>query len=153
MHTLLSQLRRHRWAQRLRYEAIYSWPGWRDCSAFNVGCWPLDADVANDPASAAEPNQIQLYAELIRTAALTPAGLKDTAVLEIAAGRGGGLAYIKKTFAPAALTGLDISRSAVRHGRARGLDMIAGSAHRLPFPDRQFDLVLSLDALVHLADR
>ncbi len=153
MKSLFAKLRRHRLAQRLRYEVIYCWPGWRNCSAFNVGHWPVEPGIANDPAFAAEPNQIQLYAELIKTAGLTPAEWKRAAVLEIAAGRGGGLAYIQKTFAPAALTGLDISRSAVRHGRRRGLPMIAGYAHRLRLPDQSFDVVLSLDALTHLADR
>jgi len=150
---LLSRLRRHRLWQRLRYEVIYSWPRWRECSAFNIGYRPLDAAIAGDPACAAEPNQIQLYAELVKTARLAPDSLRRSKVLEIAAGRGGGLAWLARAFAPAQLAGIDISRSAVRHARERGLDVRRAAADRVPFPDRSFDLVLSLEALVHLADR
>jgi ubiquinone/menaquinone biosynthesis C-methylase UbiE len=153
MQTFLTRLRRHRLAQRLRYEAIYSWPGWRHCAAFNGGYFPPDPDIAADPDFSAEPNQIALYAELIKTSGLGATELRAARVLELAAGRGGGLFYLQKRFAPAELIGMDISSAAVRHGRRRGLDLRQGSAHRLPFAAGRFDLVLALDALVHLIDR
>jgi SAM-dependent methyltransferase len=153
MQAFLTRLRRHRLAQRLRYEAIYAWPGWAGCAAFNVGHAPPDADIAGDADFVAEPNQIQLYAELLRTAAIGADGLRASAVLEIAAGRGGGLAYLKKRLAPAELIGIEPAAAGVRHGRRRGLDLRRGIGEALPFADRRFDLVLMLDALVHLAGR
>jgi SAM-dependent methyltransferase len=153
MQMVLTRLRRHRLAQRLRYEVIYSWPGWRHCAAFNVGHWPPDPDIAADPDFSAEPNQIALYAELIRTAGLDTAAWRSARVLELAAGRGGGLRYLKKRYAPAELAGVELSHAGVRHGRKLGLTMLRGPAHRLPFADGRFDVVLTLDSLNHLADR
>lgn len=153
MQNFLTRLRRHRLTQRLRYEMIYSWPSWRHCAAFNVGYWPPDADIAADPDFAAEPNQIGLYAELIRTSGLHDDELHSARVLELAAGRGGGLRYLKKRYAPAELIGVELTAAGVRHARRLGLNMLRGSAHRLPFPDARFDLVLTLDALNHMADR
>lgn len=156
MQTFLSRfvarLRRHPLAQRMRYEAIYSWPAWRG-AAFNVGYWPPDAGIAGDPDFTAEPNQIQLYAELLKTADLGERDLRSSSVLEIAAGRGGGLLYLKKRFAPAELVGVEITSAGVRHGHKLGLDMRRGAGEALPFPDGRFDLVLMLDALVHLSGR
>lgn len=146
-------LMRRRWVQRLRYEAIYAWPGWRDVSSFNGGYWPVNPDIAQDPAFAAEPNQIQLYAELFDTAGLRPGDLAGVRVLEVAAGRGGGLAYVRRRFSPAELVGVELTASGVRHGRGRGLSMVRGKAQALPFEDGRFDLAYLLDSFFHLAER
>jgi SAM-dependent methyltransferase len=147
------QLLRHPLAQRLRYEAIYSWPGWSDYATFNVGYAPPQASIACDSDFTNEPNQIQLYAELLATAGIDDGDLRSAAVLEIAAGRGGGLRYIKKRFAPAELIGIEPTWAGVRYARRHGLHMQRGPGEHLPFEDGHFDLVLMLDALVHLSGR
>lgn len=46
---------------------------------------------------------------------------------------------------------LDISREGLRHARQMGVEWaVQGDTTRLPFPDRTFDLVLSVDVLAHL---
>lgn len=47
-------------------------------------------------------------------------------------------------------SGVDVAATAVRHGRARGLDLHQGSATDLPFDDGSFELVLSTDCFEHL---
>ena len=83
MYRFLSQL-----YQRVRYEIIYSWPGWRNCSTFNPGYWPLDPDIASDAKFAPEPNQIQLYAELLRTGDFTRADRGTGRYLKLQRGAG-----------------------------------------------------------------
>lgn len=46
--------------------------------------------------------------------------------------------------------GVDVAATAVRRGRAEGLDLREASATRLPFEDDAFELVLSTDCFEHL---
>ncbi len=126
----------------LRYEAIYLWPSWRGYSAFNCGFAPVDAEVAGRFPK--EALQIQLYAELLKQGG--GAKVLSGGLLEVAAGRGGGLAYLDDEAPGAELVGVDRSWMAVRHGRARGLDLRRAAAESLPFADGSVACVACLDS-------
>lgn len=71
-------------------------------------------------------------------------------VLEVGCGTG----MILKEIAPVAskAVGLDISRGMLEKARARGLDVVEGSATHLPFDDHSFDAVYSFKVLAHVQD-
>ena len=128
----------------LRYEAIYLWPSWRAYSTFNPGYAPVDEAVA--ARFPAEARQVQLYAELLKTAGIGPEGVESKGLLEVAAGRGGGLRYMAGLVRAPRLIGLDRSLMAVLHGRRLGLDLRSSPAERLDFPDGAFEHVVCLDS-------
>lgn len=82
-------------------------------------------------------------------------------MLDIGCGSGGpSLALVEQT--QCRLTGVDVEASGVEHAQrqtmARGLsDMITFEAvdrnERLPFPDAVLDVVVCIDAVLHLKDR
>lgn len=71
-------------------------------------------------------------------------------VLEVGCGTG----LILREIAPVAKTavGLDISRKMLAQARDRGLNVLQGSAHRLPFADESFDTVVSFKVLAHVRE-
>lgn len=73
----------------------------------------------------------------------------DFSLLDAGCGSGGMLAYVRKRFPKADLTGLDFSERAVELTRERelGATLLQGSTDALPFEDASFDVVLSLDVL------
>lgn len=72
----------------------------------------------------------------------------DREVLEVGCGTG----MILKEIAPVArrAVGLDISRGMLEKARARGLDVVEGTATDLPFADGSFDAVYSFKVLAHV---
>lgn len=48
--------------------------------------------------------------------------------------------------------GIDLSEGMLEKARARGLDVVQGSATALPFPDASFDLACSFKVLAHIPD-
>jgi len=115
-----------------------------------VGFSPVDEEVAQ--AFSLQRRQIQLYAEVIKTGERGPHDLRGRAVLEVAAGPGGGLLYISHVTSPRLLVGIDTSFTATRQGRRRGLDLRRGFAERLPFADKTFDYVLCVDSINLVTD-
>lgn len=140
------------WARRLAYELVYAWPGSRHATTFNVGMAPVDAAILADPALAGNANQIQLYAELFALAGLDAEAWRQSAVIEVAAGCGGGLLYLSKRHRPRTAIGIDISAVAARRGRRLGVDLRQGEATRLPFEDGCFDCFVCVDALNYFAE-
>lgn len=71
-------------------------------------------------------------------------------VLEVGCGRGGGSAYIAKYLEPALITGMDLSKNAIRYCRerhvARNTSYQVGAAENLPFDDDRFDVVLNIES-------
>jgi ubiquinone/menaquinone biosynthesis C-methylase UbiE len=60
---------------------------------------------------------------------------------------------------PGKVTALDISTSELDQGRRLvegreivNLELVAGSAYKMPFPDRSFNVVFSLDLIEHLSE-
>jgi SAM-dependent methyltransferase len=75
---------------------------------------------------------------------------RDREVLEIGCGTG----MILKEIAPLArhAKGVDISPGMLEKARARGLDVVEGSATALPYPDASFDAAYSFKVLAHVED-
>lgn len=138
------------WARRLVYELIYAWPGTWSGTTFNVGMAPVDPCVLADPQLARDASQIQLYAELFSLAQRDAAQWRQSSVLEIAAGCGGGLLYLAKRHEPREAIGVDLSAIAAWRGRRLGLDLRRGEATRLPFEEGRFDCLVCVDALNYL---
>ncbi len=140
------------WARRLVYEMIYAWPGSWGGSTFNVGMAPVDPFVLGDPRLARDANQVQLYAELFSMVQRDATWWRQSSVLEIAAGCGGGLLYLSKRHAPREAIGVDISAVAAWRGRRLGLDLRQGEATRLRFEQGRFDCLVCVEALNYLGE-
>lgn len=95
-----------------------------------------------------EPNRFsaQLY-HLIGKAT----ELKNKDIAEIGCGRGGGLSYIVRTFAPATAVGVDLDKRAIKfcksHHKIKGLSFAQGDAQKLSFlKDNSFDAILNVES-------
>jgi SAM-dependent methyltransferase len=135
------------WARRLVYELIYGAPGTRRAVLFNVGFAPVRPDTRALAPFAEDASQIQLYAELCDLAAFDQERWRASALLEIGAGRGGGLAYIQRHHRPQRAIGIDMSYAAAWRGRRLGVDMRQGDGVDLRFDDGAFDIALCIDTL------
>ena len=73
---------------------------------------------------------------------------KDQDILELGCGTG----MILKEIDPIAKTakGIDISPGMLEQAKARGLDVVEGSATDLPFEDAVFDVIYSFKVLAHI---
>jgi SAM-dependent methyltransferase len=88
------------------------------------------------------------FAEPVWKAVLAAAPVDgQSRVLDVGCGTGGFLAHV--ALAGASTYGIDPAPGMVAHARARvpGADIRPGDAERLPWPDRGFDLVVSINAL------
>jgi ubiquinone/menaquinone biosynthesis C-methylase UbiE len=77
--------------------------------------------------------------------------LPESNIAEIGCGRGGGLSYIVRTFAPASARGIDISTSAINFCRKNynleGLTFVIGDAQDLSFiPDNSLDIIINCES-------
>jgi protein-L-isoaspartate(D-aspartate) O-methyltransferase len=72
-------------------------------------------------------------------------------ILDVGCGKGFLLYEFARAFPGVRVAGLDISRYALAHAKpeVRG-SLVRGGAARLPFPDRSFDLVVSINTLHNL---
>lgn len=137
-------------AEKLIWRAVYELAsaGRRDVGAMmmNYGYASLDSEADAVPVQRPDDHYgLQLYRAVAGAVDLT--GLD---VLEVGCGRGGGAAFVFDTFSPRSLLGVDLARSAIRrcqreHGRP-GLQFRTGDAEALPFGDRSFDVVLSVES-------
>jgi SAM-dependent methyltransferase len=154
----LPGLRKRAWRVLYRLMARrWSDPDWR---FMNYGYLPPPAAGAEPGAPAFElraedePDRpfIGLYHHAVE--GLPMAGAR---VLEIGSGRGGGAAYLARTFEPAAVVGIDYAAPAVALARRLnpGLDNLRfeqGDAEALPFADASFDIVLNVESSHCYAD-
>jgi SAM-dependent methyltransferase len=87
----------------------------------------------------------QLYRRVVGS---TP--LDNLRVLDVSSGHGGGAAYLKRTFGPRSVVGVDRNRVAIRFSRSRcggeGVEFRVGDALALPFEADEFDVVVSVEA-------
>lgn len=77
-----------------------------------------------------------------------------SAVLEVGCGTGNYLVAIREATG-ATCTGIDPAPAMLERAGARGasVTLAEGRAEALPFPDRSFDLVYSVDVIHHIGDR
>ncbi len=113
----------------------------------NYGYSPIDGgDLDLLPEDRTEPFGAHLY-----HVAATHVEVADREFLEVSSGRGGGASYIARYLSPRAYVGLDISKKNVAgcsrvYADIPNLSFVRGSAEELPYPDRSFDNVLSVEA-------
>lgn len=121
----------------------------------NFGYWRDVAVDAPDALWAATEATFRLTGE---TAGLGPA---DELVLDAGCGFGTNARYIVEQFDVQRVVGLNVSSyqlercqgDAARAGLSARLDFRRGSATRMPFPDRTFDKVVSVEAAFHFPPR
>lgn len=92
--------------------------------------------------------QLYRYVATLGSQGDTLAGLD---VIEIGSGRGGGAAYIARTFKPKTLVALDFSQGATNLARAHhqtdmGPEYVQGDAENLAFEAANFDVVLNVES-------
>ncbi|MEU4801235.1 methyltransferase domain-containing protein [Actinosynnema sp. NPDC023587] len=116
----------------------------------NFGYWagiPLDGGLTTEQRTA---SQEALYDVVLDALAITP----HDRVLEVGCGRGRGARRILLRD-PRGLDGIDLVPEQVARARATapaGVTFTVGSASRMPFPDRTFDRLLSVEAAQHFDD-
>jgi phthiocerol/phenolphthiocerol synthesis type-I polyketide synthase E len=90
-------------------------------------------------------NSVQLVLELVGDRSIDG---KD--ILDVGCGRGGTIATLKEFFAPATLTGIDLSSEATAFNRRTHTDprcsFHEGDAEDLPFDDASFDTVVNVES-------
>ncbi len=105
------------------------------------------ADAEQIPLSAADQKDrycIQLYAKVVSGVCL-----KDSLVLEIGCGRGGGLSYLHRYHAPRYSYGVDLCRQAIEFCELRHsahLCFKTGDAADLPHSDGVMDVVVNVES-------
>lgn len=110
---------------------------------YNFGCWQADT---RDQAEACG-NLVE------RLLALIP--VKSGTILDVACGMGGTARHLLKHYAPAAVVGVDATRTQLRTSMrsAPGCAFLAMDATRLAFRDRTFDNVICVEAAFHFDTR
>jgi ubiquinone/menaquinone biosynthesis C-methylase UbiE len=98
-----------------------------------------------DPEDEKNRYSLQLYHHLCE---MTDLNNKD--IIEVGCGRGGGLAYIAKTWSPSSLIGIDLEKSATKfsnkHHKHINLSFITGNAQNLSLKDNSCDVLLNVES-------
>lgn len=130
------------WYQRLA--TTYPKEDWK---FMNYGYVPLQDQASLPLKNEDEKNRtfIQLYHHV-----LSGIDMKGKDVLEVGSGRGGGADYVARTFAPASLIGVDLSKNAVdlsnQFFKEPNLKFMEGNAEKLPFENERFDVVFNVES-------
>lgn len=131
------------WYQKL--SAKYKKNDWR---FMNYGYAPINekgAFFAKDPVDKENSLFIQLYQHVLLSTDLNKKNL-----LEIGSGRGGGVDYVARYFAPSSIIGLDFSKNAVdlcnKFYKTPNLSFVEGNAEKLPFDNDRFDVVFNVES-------
>jgi ubiquinone/menaquinone biosynthesis C-methylase UbiE len=74
---------------------------------------------------------------------------RDLTVLDIGCGEGVGVEYLINTMEFTNVTGMDISEEKLNVARYKNLNAVKCDFHRLPFPDKSFDVAYSSHSLEH----
>lgn len=118
----------------------------------HLGWWP-DPTHVDKPIA---PEHWALAQARLSEQIIGHADLKDGHdIADIGCGIGGTLLAIAQTGISAQLTGVNIDRRQIEYGRVicPSATWIEASATKLPFPNRQFDRVICLEAAFHFPDR
>jgi SAM-dependent methyltransferase len=142
----LQQLYDHVVPKKTFWRLSYEWIAGEQPEAFALMNYGFVKDVTNPPEA---PNDEALcYALYHHVASAAP--LQGKLLLEIGAGRGGGLAYVKQMLSPRAAFGVDLSARAVALARkihaVPALSFLQGDAENIPFGESTFDAVLNVES-------
>lgn len=99
-------------------------------------------------------NEDETYHRAVGEALLELKGLKWASLLEIGCGFGRVLYRVREAFQECVLVGGDFSFQQLLHGKdflsGQGIGLTQFDARALPFPDKQFDIILTCNALMYL---
>jgi ubiquinone/menaquinone biosynthesis C-methylase UbiE/GNAT superfamily N-acetyltransferase len=129
------------------WRAAYEWIAGEQPDAFSVMNYGyLPHAETSVPPTTGEELGCALYAYVAR-----PGEIQGKCLLEVGAGRGGGLAHLVQTCAPRLAVGIDLSQRAValarrRHAGLAGLSFLQGDAEAIPFGDASFDAVINVES-------
>lgn len=75
-------------------------------------------------------------------------------VLDVGCASGWMTARVGQILPGAEVTGLDVSQKMIKYARVKHpkIDFICADAHKLPFPDESFDLIICTETLEHVVD-
>lgn len=111
----------------------------------NYGYEDPSEDIKLDKEDESNRYSIQLYHRLAAAV-----NLKDKSVLEIGCGRGGGLAYVAKTFSPSQALGIDLEKRAVnfanKHHQLEMVQFKQGDAQKIPVEADSYDALLNVES-------
>lgn len=137
----------HALPRKLFWRLAYEWVAGEQPDGFALMNYGYVADpTAARPPTTDEALCLDLY---LHVAGAVPLAGKN--LLEVGAGRGGGLAHVTRRLGPRAAFGVDLSSRAVSLARRRNahigrLSFLQGDAERLPFGDETFDAVLNIES-------
>ena len=143
----LEALYDHALPRKVFWRLAYEWMAGEQPDAFALMNYGYVADpAAPGPPTTDEAVCLDLYRHVAGAVSLEGRNL-----LEVGAGRGGGLAHVKQTLRPRTAFGVDLSSRAVSLARRRtahvkGLSFLPGEAEQLPFGDETFDVVLNIES-------
>lgn len=110
-----------------------------------------ETDGSESPTDGKQSSSVELYRQVVSSL-----DLKDKDVVEIGSGRGGGAAYVKQTFQPQSLIGIDLNAKLVRFcnnvHKVPGLEFREGGAEAIPLPDESADVVVNVESSHCYAD-
>lgn len=139
-----------RWLVRLQYELISALKPHDDLLFMNFG-YADSNPILLDPQDEVHRYPLQLYHHLARQIEW-----RDTDVLEVSCGRGGGASFIMRYFKPRTYLGVDISAGGLEFSRSHhqlpGLTFAHANAEELPFAEHSFDTVINIEASLYYSN-
>lgn len=116
-----------------------------DILFMNYGYHHKDQQITIDEQNEHNRYSIQLYHQLASSVEI-----RNKDIVEIGCGRGGGLAFITSTFAPASAIGIDVNKLAIsfcnHYYNLKGLSFLHGDAHKLPLESNICDIVINVES-------
>lgn len=111
----------------------------------NFGYWYDDEQILLSEDDEKNRVSIQLYHKLASFV-----DLEGLDICEVGSGRGGGLAYVHTHFKAKHTVGLELNRRAVefsnKYHKLDGLSFVQGDAHKLPFENDVFDVMINVES-------
>lgn len=130
------------------YEALVVIDRQKQITFMNYGY--ADPDSSQNPLTFSSKEDVNRYAIQMYHHVASGAELVDKEVVEIGSGRGGGAAYVARTFKPRSMLGIDISKNAVDFCNTfysyKGLSFRQGDAENLPLTDESVDVVINVES-------